>query len=438
MTPVSAALPVSGRDTAIKKAAGRLLPVLFVVYIIAYLDRANVAFAKSAMSADLGFSDAVYGFGAGIFFAGYFLLEIPGALIAERWSARLWISRIMITWGVMAVAEGFVNTADQFYAVRFFLGVAEAGFFPAAIIYLSHWFPAAARSRSLSGFILAVPLTFVIGAPVSAWCLSLDWLGWAPWRWLFVLQGLPAVLLGLCVPFLLPDRPRDAKWLTAQEREALERELEAERLHKRHAGAHNVGQALRSHTVWLLSTILFLIVVACFGFVLWLPARLERASGAGSILSVILSGLPYLCGVVGVWFVGRSSDRHQERRRHSAIPLFVCAAGLLLTLIPGQPFGLYLTWSCMVGLALFAWGPAFWSLPTLLLGESAAAASLGLINSIGNLGGFFGPWIVGWLETRGSHFAEILCAGAFAAAGALILTMRTALRGPGGKPPGYS
>src|SRR5262245_38676423 len=216
-------------DAAVRKASRRLLPLLFCLYIVAYLDRVNVAFAKQSISADLGFSDAVFGFGAGIFFVGYFLLEIPGALIAEHWSARLWMSRILVTWGALAMAEGFVKTAGQFYVVRFFLGLAEAGFFPAALVYLSHWFPAAARARALSGFILAVPLSFVIGAPLSAWCLTLDLLGWPGWRWLFVLQGAPSVLFGCVVPFLMPDRPRDAKWLRPSEREWLEGELERER-----------------------------------------------------------------------------------------------------------------------------------------------------------------------------------------------------------------
>ncbi len=190
-------------DAAIRKASRRLLPLLFCLYIVAYLDRVNVAFAKQTISADLGFTDAVFGFGAGIFFVGYFLLEIPGALIAEHWSARLWMSRILVTWGILAMAEGFVRTAGQFYVVRFFLGLAEAGFFPAALVYLSHWFPASTRARALSGFILAVPLSFVLGAPLSAWCLSLGWLDWPGWRWLFVLQGAPAVIFGCIVP--LPD-----------------------------------------------------------------------------------------------------------------------------------------------------------------------------------------------------------------------------------------
>jgi ACS family tartrate transporter-like MFS transporter len=408
-------------ESAIRKASRRLLPLLFCLYIVAYLDRVNVAFAKQSLSADLGFNDEVFGFGAGIFFVGYFLLEIPGALIAEHWSARLWMSRILFTWGALAMAEGFVRTASQFYVVRFLLGLAEAGFFPAALVYLSHWFPASARARALSGFILAVPLSFVIGAPLSAWCLSLDWLQWPGWRWLFVLQGAPAVLFGCLVPFLMPDKPRDAGWLRPSEREWLEGELERERKSKRKHSASRLLDGLRSSTVWLLAVTLFLIVVGNYGFVLWLPARLERASGTGTIFSTLLSGIPFVCALAGVWFMGRSSDARSERRWHTAAPLLLCAAVFPLTLLPNQPFGLYLLWSCIVGLGLWAWAPAFWSLPTLLMGESAAAVSLGLINCIGNLGGFFGPWLIGWLIGRSSGWAEGVAAISFAVAALMIL-----------------
>jgi sugar phosphate permease len=429
MTPVQAVAAADLSARAVSKAFRRLIPILLCLYIVAYLDRANVAYAKIAMSADLGFSETVFGFGAGIFFVGYFLLEIPGALIAERWSARLWISRILLTWGTLAIAEGFVQTASQFYTVRFLLGLAEAGFFPAAIIYLSHWFPGDTRAKALSGFILAVPLTFVIAAPVSAWCLSIDWLGWPSWRWLFVLQGSPAILFGLLVPFCLPDRPRQAKWLTADEQEALERQIEEERERKRGRTAFRAMDALRDPAVWQLSSALFLVVVASYGFILWLPARLQRMSGAGTIEATVLSGLPFLFGLAGVWFVGRSSDRRRERCWHTAVPLLVCAGSFALTLIPGQPFVLYLAWSCITGLALFAWAPAFWSIPTLLLGESAAAASVGLISSLGNLGGFFGPWMVGWLESRGTGSAEIVLVLSFACASGVILALRRAIAG---------
>jgi sugar phosphate permease len=431
MRAAQAASPDSEVDLLTERAVGkafkRLLPVLLCLYIVAYLDRANVAYAKTSMSVDLGFSETVFGFGAGIFFVGYFLLEIPGALIAERWSARLWISRILLTWGSLAVAEGFVQTASQFYTVRFFLGLAEAGFFPAAIIYLSHWFPSRTRAKALSGFILAVPLTFVIAAPISAWCLSIDWLGWPSWRWLFVLQGAPAILFGLVVPFCLPDRPRDARWLTKEDREALERKIEEEREQRRKAKAFRVVDALRHPAVWQLSGALFLVVVGSYGFILWLPARLQRMSGAGTIEATLLSGLPFILGVAGVWWMGRWSDRRQERCWHTAIPLLTCAVSFALTMIPGQPFLLYLMWSCITGLALFAWAPAFWSTPTLLLGESAAATSVGLISSIGNLGGFFGPWLVGWLESGGPGRAEAVLALTFAIAAGVIVSLRRTL-----------
>ena len=244
------------------KVARRILPYFFLLFIVAYLDRANVAFAKLSMAPDLGFSEAVYGLGAGIFFLGYFLLEIPGALIVERWSARLWISRILITWGLCTILVSFVKTASGFYAARFLLGLAEAGFFPGVIIYLTHWFPAQDRARALAGLILAVPISFVIGAPLSAWCLSLHWFGLQGWRWLFILQGLPAIVLGLITPFYLTDHPHQALWLAPDERAWLTDLLERERQQARAAGRVRVWDGLKRPHVFVLAVALCLIVLA--------------------------------------------------------------------------------------------------------------------------------------------------------------------------------
>jgi len=239
-------MPLAGRVHA--KIARRILPYFFLLYIVAYLDRANVAFAKLSMAPDLGFSEAVYGAGAGIFFLGYFLLEIPGALIVERWSARLWISRILVTWGICTVLVSFVKTANGFYLTRFLLGLAEAGFFPGVIIYFTHWFPAQDRARAIAGLTVAVPVSFVIGAPLSAWCLSLHWFGWQGWRWLFIVQGLPAIVLGLITPFCLTDHPHQASWLAPDERAWLTERLERERQQARRQGAYVFGMASRGRT----------------------------------------------------------------------------------------------------------------------------------------------------------------------------------------------
>lgn len=387
------------------------------------MDRANVSFAKLAMSADLGFSEAVYGFGAGIFFLGYFLLEIPGALIIERWSARLYMSRILITWGICTVFEGLVHTPKQFYFARFCLGLAEAGFFPGTLVYLSHWFAPQMRARALSGFIFSVPVSFVIGAPVSALCLSLHWFGLPGWRWLFILQGIPAVLCGILAPFCLADRPRNAAWLEAAEREWLQGELDRERQLKQSRGAVSVWNVLTNRMVWLLAAALFLIVLASYGYIFWLPTAIQKASGYSVVSSTMLSAIPFCAAAIMLIFMGRSSDRTGERKLHSAVPLLLAALSFSAVALPGQSFSLTMLWLTLTGALLWAWTPSFWVLPTIVLGDSAAALSLGLINSIGNLGGFVGPTVVGFTLTKWHSYSFVVwfLSGAFVLAGVLIL-----------------
>jgi MFS transporter, ACS family, tartrate transporter len=409
-----------------RKVSRRVLPFFFLLYIVAYIDRANVAFAKLPMVADLGFSEAVFGFGAGVFFLGYFLLEIPGAVIVERWSARLWISRILITWGACTVLVGFIRTANEFYIARFLLGLAEAGFFPGVIVYMSHWFPARDRGRALAGFILAVPISFVVGAPLSTWCMSIDWFGIPGWRWIFILQGLPAILLGCVTPFYLTDRPKDAKWLRPEERDWLDEELREEREQKRSTGHFSILQALRQRYVLTLAAALFCVVLATYGFILWLPTTIQKASGLSTSESTLLSTLPFLAATISVWYSGRSSDRSGKRKLHTVVPLVGCAVFFALTRIPDQPLPITILWMCLTGLMLWAWAPSFWVLPTLKLGETAAAASIGFINSIGNLGGFVGPWFVGALLTsQGSYTTAVavLCS-CFLLAATLIGSLR--------------
>src|SRR5581483_11678793 len=291
-------------DRARRKMSRRILPYFFLLYIVAYLDRANVAFAKLSMSADLKFSEAVFGFGAGVFFIGYFLLEIPGALIVERWSARLWIARILVTWGLFTVLVGFVKTPIQFYVTRFLLGMAEAGFFPGAIVYFTHWFPVRDRARAMSGLILAVPLSFVLGAPVSAWCLSLDLFGLPGWRWIFILQGLPAILLGLITPFYLTDHPHQAAWLTAEERQWVTGELERERQLRQKAG-RGILRALSERNVLTLAAALFLIVLASYGYVFWLPTTIQKAAATSISMATLLSACPFVVATLSVRYIGR-------------------------------------------------------------------------------------------------------------------------------------
>jgi ACS family tartrate transporter-like MFS transporter len=417
---------------AIAKISRRILPFVFVLYIIAYLDRANVAFAKLTMTRALGFSEAVFGLGAGLFFLGYFLLEIPGTLIVERWSARWWISRILITWGVCAAIMGFVRTAREFYVARFLLGVAEAGFFPGIIVYLTHWFPSAYRARAVGGFVLAIPLSLVIGAPLSGLLLGASWLGLAGWRWMFILEGLPALVFGVLTLYRLTDRPREAGWLEPEERAWIEAEIEAERKQKAARCAFTVWQAIRNRNVVLLALALFSANIGVVGYLLWLPSTIQRASGFSPGISSAVSALPFAAGMVSVALVARSSDRTGERRLHTVLPLVLGALLFAATAIPRQPFAIQLLWLSLTGGTVFAWAPAFWVLPTLALGESAAAAAVGFINSIGNLGGFVGPTLVGYILTRYRSFssAVFVLSGCLLAGAALtfIVSQSTQVR----------
>ena len=395
-----------------RKIALRILPFLFLLYMVAYLDRANVAFAKLAMSGDLGFSDAVFGFGAGIFFLGYFLLEIPGALIVEHWSARRWIARILVTWGIFTVLVGFVRTAQQFYWARFLVGAAEAGFFPGIIIYLTHWFPKADRARAMAGFIMAAPLSLAIGAPLSALIMRLDWFGWPGWRWVFVLEGLPAIILGGVTLYYLTDHPRQAGWLTPEERQWIEAKLDEEAREKKRHGHFSLWSGLKQRNVYLLAFGCFFANIAGYGFIFWLPTSLQRSSGLSVTLSNLCATLPFALAVLSVFLNGRASDRSGERRLHACIPMLTSAVLLFVSALPGQPFWLVMFWLSLAGASVFAWNPVFWVLPTLTLGESAAAASIGFINSVGNLGGFVGPSILGLLLSRSHSFlsaVSVLC-----------------------------
>jgi MFS transporter, ACS family, tartrate transporter len=413
-------------EQVLKKVSRRILPFFFALYIIAYLDRANVAFAKLDMVAELGFSEEVFGFGAGVFFVGYFLLEIPGALIVERWSARLWLARILITWGLITVLTGFVKSASQFYVARFLLGLAEASFFPSLIVYMTHWFPLRDRARAMAGLISAVPVSFAVGAPLSALILRIDWLSLPGWRWVFILEGLPAVIFGLITIFCLTDRPCQARWLSTEERNWLTTELERESQEKRARGHVTIWKAFFQRNVVLLSLMLLLVVIASYGYLFWLPTNIQKASGYSAAKSTALSAIPFVLSVVAVRYMGKSSDRNRERRLHTAIPLLLAGVFLGMTTVAGQAFSVTMLWLSLTGMMLWAWAPSFWVLPTLTLSESAAAASIGLINSVGNLGGFFGPWTVGALLSRGHSYSlviSILCA-AFVCAAALTLCVR--------------
>ena len=393
-----------------RKVAWRILPLVILLYLVAYLDRANVGFAKLRMAADLKFSDTVFGLGIGIFFIGYLTLEIPGALLVERWSARKWFSRILITWGLISAGTAFVETPGGFYTARFLLGVAEAGFFPGILVYFTHWFPIAERGRAMSGLIVAVPFSLALGAPISAMLLDVNWFGLAGWQWLFILEGLPAVVLGVIVLFALTDRPKDAPWLTEQERNYLTGVLEAEAAAKEADGAVPIRAALRMPNVWLLSLGIFATNTGGYAMGFWLPTTVKNLSGGSDQSALLFSGLFYLCGLAGVLYSGFSSDRTGDRKWHCVAGQ--AGTGLLLGLSAMSggigSFGLTMSLLCLTGAIAYSWPTPFWALPMLTLTASAAAASIGLINIFANLAGYLGNHLVGYIRDRGATESHIL------------------------------
>jgi len=412
MSPASPAL-----DRARAKAYRRLIPQVFLAYVIAFIDRANVASAGGQMVRDLpGFDPSVFGIGAGIFFFGYFLLEIPGSIIVEKWSARKWISRIMITWGIMAALTAAVKTPTHFYTVRFLLGLAEAGFFPGVVVFLSHWFPRRDRAKALAGFFIAGPIALIAGPNISRLMIDIGTtqivdgvtviqplvLGLKGWQWIYIFWGVPAVIMGVVVLFTLTDRPSQAKWLTEEERTALENELRREREEDIAASRHTGISALFKDrttlvTVLLLSLAYFFGNAANYGVDFFLPQILTSWYGTGYLQSSILffGSLPYIVMALAQVFIGRRSDRRGERWLHAAIPVFFGAIALAIAPSSKGTLALTLVVFGLILAGIRGYLPAFWALPNLLLHGTAAATAIGIINSVGNLGGFLGSVIMG-------------------------------------------
>jgi MFS transporter, ACS family, tartrate transporter len=412
--------------TTLAKITLRLIPFMFVLYIVAFLDRVNVGFAALQMNEDLGFSDTIYGIGAGIFFIGYFVFEVPSNLIMEKVGARIWIARIMLTWGVISSAMFLVGGETSFYILRFLLGVAEAGFFPGMILYLTYWFPARERARAVALFMAAIPLSGVIGSPLSGAILTLDGLaGFAGWQIMFLAEGIPAVLLGIVVLFFLPDGPDDARWLEPEERGWLREALERENRIKSEHGEYTTLQALTNGKVWLLSAIYFGVVTSVYGVSLWLPLIIEDLSGFGTFAVGLLGAVPYVAGAVGMVLFARHSDTTGERRWHVAVAAFIATVGLVLTGVTASPV-VEMVALTLAALGIYSTLATFWSLPTAFLSGTAAAAGIALINSVGNLGGFVGPYVVGFLsDTTGSFYAGLLLLAALIlVAGLLALAVR--------------
>jgi len=426
--PGAGAPPSTFEEATYRKVAWRLTPLLMLSYVVAYLDRVNVGFAKLGMSADLGLSDAVYGFGAGIFFIGYFIFEVPSNVILHRVGARVWIARIMVTWGIVSMLTMFVTTPTMFYVMRFLLGLAEAGFFPGIILYLTYWYPAHRRGRMTTWFMTAIAISGVVGGPISGYILkAFDGAnGWHGWQWLFLLEGIPSIVVGILVFVVLDDRISKAKWLTQEERELLERNIAAEDATKED---HAIGKVMLSPRVLMMSLIYFSFVMGLYGVSFWLPTIIKSTGVTDAFTIGLLSAIPFAAAVVAMVFVARSADRTRERRWHVAVPGFVGALGLVLSVVWAQN-----TTLAMAGLTLATMGilttlPLFWSLPTSFLAGTGAAAGIALINSIGNLAGFLSPYAVGWLKqaTAGNAAGMYMLAAFMVLGGVLAVSVPSRL-----------
>jgi ACS family tartrate transporter-like MFS transporter len=410
-----------------RKVAYRLLPFVFLLYVVNYIDRVNVSLANLRMSADLGFSDRVYGLGVGMFYVTYVLFEIPGAIIVERWSARKWIARIMISWGIVTILTGFVHTATQFYAARFFLGAAESSFFPGMIVYLTHWFCSRDRSRAIACLYAANPAAALIGSPLAGWLLGVHWLSITGWRWLFILEGIPAVLMGIITLLYMTDRPMQAGWLDPDERKWLVNELETELQAKKKLRNYTIREAFCDRQILILITGYFLALTGALGTIYWIPTFLKRISGFSNQTVTSLLLIPALIGFAGMLVNGWHSDRTGERHCHTAIPLLIASSMFFLLTLVRHDVPFAIAFLLLGSGVIYAYFPTFWTIPTLMLGEEAAAATFGLINSIGQLGGLFGNYTVGLLNDRThslmASFEFIACV--YLVAGFLILSLTT-------------
>lgn len=409
-----------GRAT-LRKLAWRLIPFLGVLYFFAFLDRVNVGFAALTMNADLGLSAQVFGLGAGIFFVGYVLFEVPSNVMLERFGARVWIARIMISWGILSAAMAFVQGPKSFYAVRFLLGIAEAGFFPGIIFYLTCWFPSQHRARIIALFMIALPLSSVIGAPISTSLLGIEAAGLKGWQWMFLMEAIPTILLGLVVLMVLPDRPADAKWLSTDEKRWLQAELAREHVGTTHGHASSLREALMMPRVWLHGLVYFCILVGLYGFSFWLPQIISSLGHMTNVQVGLFTMIPYTLACIALVLWGRHSDATEERSWHVALPSLLGAAALVVSGWSSAPL-IGFAALCLAAVGIYAGLPAFWALASRGLQGAAAAGAIALINSLGNFGGFLGPAAIGMAKTyTGSYAASLLLIAAFLAMGAAVV-----------------
>jgi ACS family tartrate transporter-like MFS transporter len=429
-------LSAAEQRAVIRRVTRRLVAFAFVCYVVAYIDRVNIGFAATALQRDLRLSDTAYGIGGGLFFLGYCLFEIPSNLILERVGARRWIARIMVAWGLVSMGTMFVTNATTFYAARVSLGIAEAGFFPGMVLYLTYWIPASERARTGALFMMAAPIAVIVGAPVSDLLLRLDGrAGLAGWQWLFVAEGFPAVVLGCLALQVLTDRPEQAAWLAPRQREWLTRTMSAERAAR--AGGHHTSAlaGFKSPIVWRLATIYFLNTVVTYGVFLWLPKILREVSGRGGMRLSLLTAIPFVAALVGMVAIGRHSDRTGERPRHVAACALTAAAGLVLAAVFSHSLPLLVLSFTLSQIGQRSVMSVFWSIPPMVLGGTAAAAGIALINAVGNLGGGVGPSVMGWLrDLTGAYSGGLLVlATALVVEAALVVTLKVPTRFPIGR-----
>ncbi|APO81977.1 putative tartrate transporter [compost metagenome] len=421
-------------QATVRKVTLRIIPFMFLLYIVSYLDRANIGYAALEMNKELALTSEAFGFISGIFFIGYFLFEVPSNVMLNKYGARVWIARILVTWGAIAAATAFAQTANQLYVLRFFLGVAEAGFFPGVIVYLTYWFRSRELATTVALFTAAIPVSYIIGAPLSTWIMdNIKWLDWSGWRWMLFLEGVPAIFLGVACFLFLTDKPEQAKWLTQAEKDWLIAELERDRQSRKNVKRLSVFKTMVNPKVLYLAFIYFVYQCGSLGVGYWMPQIIKGFSSSLTHTQIgLIAMLPYIVATILMVVWSRSSDRRNERKLHSAIPLAVAALGLVGAAMLPSPVA-SMTMICVALTGLYSFKSPFWALPTLFLDRATAAVSIAVINSIGNLGGFAGPSLIGVVkgETGSAATGLMFLSALLLLAFLMTLLMRVDNKEPG-------